>query len=138
MTNATIETTTSTTTNATAAPEGAQGKPAPAKATRKATTKKAAPKAKKTAKAAKPATKKTSTKKAATPSVPREFSKKQIVLDMLKRKTGATMAEIMKATDWQPHSVRGFISGALGKKMGLKVASTKNDAEERCYKIAGK
>ena len=80
----------------------------------------------------------TSAKKVGTAAVPREFSKKQIVLDMLKRKGGATMAEIQKSTEWQAHSVRGFISGALGKKMGLKVESTKNDAGERCYKVAGK
>ena len=57
--------------------------------------------------------------------MPREFSKKQIVLDMLRAKGGATMAEIAKATDWQNHTIRGFVSGTLTKKMGLKVESTK-------------
>jgi len=42
----------------------------------------------------------------------------------------------MKATDWQAHSVRGFISGALGKKMGLKVESAKREDSERVYSIA--
>jgi len=68
--------------------------------------------------------------------VPREFSKKNIVLDLLRRPTGATMAEIAKATDWQNHSIRGFISGNLTKKMGLKVESTKNEAGERTYRVA--
>ncbi len=42
----------------------------------------------------------------------------------------------MKATDWQAHSVRGFISGAVVKKMGLKVASIKREDGERSYMIA--
>ena len=66
----------------------------------------------------------------------REGSKKAIVLDLLRRKGGATLGEIAKATDWQAHSIRGFISGTLGKKMGLTVESTKNDAGERSYRIA--
>ena len=69
-------------------------------------------------------------------AVPREFSKKAIVLDLLRRPKGATMAEIAKATDWQKHSIRGFISGNLTKKMGLTVASSKNEAGERTYQIA--
>jgi len=46
-----------------------------------------------------------------------------------------TLAEIMKATGWQAHSVRGFISGALGKKMGLTVESTKREDGERVYTL---
>jgi hypothetical protein len=57
-------------------------------------------------------------------------------LDLLRRKDGATMAEIAKATECQNHSIRGFISGNLVKKMGLVVESTKNSAGERTYKIA--
>jgi hypothetical protein len=66
----------------------------------------------------------------------REGSKKAKVLALLQRPKGATLAEIMKATGWQPHSVRGFISGALGTKMGLTVDSVKRPDGERVYTIA--
>lgn len=66
----------------------------------------------------------------------REGSKKAIVLDMLKRSEGATLKDIMAATTWQAHSVRGFISGAITKKMGLKVESFKKDDGERGYRLA--
>jgi Protein of unknown function (DUF3489) len=79
------------------------------------------------------ATKAAKTKQGA--SVPREFSKKAIVLEMLRRKDGATLAEIAKATNWQNHSIRGFISGAITKKMGLKVESTKQEGGERHYRV---
>ena len=65
----------------------------------------------------------------------REGSKKSIVLELLRRKGGATMAEIAKATDWQNHSIRGFISGTVAKKMDLLVASLKNEKGERVYRI---
>jgi hypothetical protein len=65
-----------------------------------------------------------------------EGSKKAEVLALMRRKNGATLAEIMKATGWQAHSVRGFISGGLTKKMGLKVESTKGKDGERTYRIA--
>jgi len=54
---------------------------------------------------------------------------------MLKRPNGATLAEIMKAAGWQAHSVRGFISGTLTKKMGLTVVSAKGEDGERNYSI---
>ena len=65
----------------------------------------------------------------------RAGSKAEKILDLLKRPEGATLAAIMKATDWQAHSVRGFISGTLGKKLGLNVVSTKADDGERTYTI---
>jgi hypothetical protein len=71
----------------------------------------------------------------ASKSEPREGSKKQIVIELMQRKDGATLAEIMKQTGWAPHSVRGFVSGQLAKKMGLKVVSAKNEARERTYRI---
>jgi len=87
-----------------------------------------------TKKAAKPASKKAS-KPAAEATEARDGSKESIVLDLLRRPKGATMAEIAKATGWQNHSIRGFISGNLTKKMGLTVESGKNDAGERVYKV---
>ncbi len=65
----------------------------------------------------------------------REGSKKEIVINLMRRKGGATLDEIMKETGWQAHSVRGFISGQLIKKMELPVASLKNAAGERYYRI---
>ena len=74
-------------------------------------------------------------KAAAKPAVTREGSKKAEVLGLLQRKGGATLAQIMKATGWQAHSVRGFISGALGKKMGLTVDSVRREDGERVYTL---
>ena len=68
-------------------------------------------------------------------NVAREGSKKAKVLALLERKEGATLAQLMKATGWQAHSVRGFLSGALGKKMGLTVESTKSDTGDRVYRL---
>ena len=57
------------------------------------------------------------------------------VLELMKRREGATLVEIAKATEWQNHSIRGFVSGHEIKKLGLKVESTKNAAGERTYRI---
>jgi hypothetical protein len=142
-TEATAETKT-----AAVAQQGAQVAPEKPSTTKDASHKKGAPKSHKGAKkATKPARKKASKKepKAASKPAskpkeaapPREFSKKAVVLDLLRRPKGATMAEIAKVTDWQNHSIRGFISGNVAKKMGLTVESSKNDAGERTYKLCG-
>jgi hypothetical protein len=65
----------------------------------------------------------------------REGSKTNKVLELLKRPGGVTAKELMKATGWQPHSVRGFLSGTIGKKMCLTVVSTKGEDGERTYSI---
>ena len=75
------------------------------------------------------------TKEATPPKDAREGSKKAIVLELLRRPDGATLADIMSATGWQAHSVRGFLSGALGKKMGLTVESLKTAEGSRAYRI---
>jgi hypothetical protein len=70
------------------------------------------------------------------PAGARQGSKTAKVVDLLKRSGGATLKEIMRATGWQAHSVRGFISGHLGKNMGLSVRSCRRDGE-RVYALKG-
>jgi hypothetical protein len=63
-------------------------------------------------------------------------TKKETVLALLRRPEGATLAELMQATGWQSHSVRGFLSGTLKKKMALQVRSSKRDGV-RVYSLRG-
>ena len=65
----------------------------------------------------------------------RDGSKKAQVLNLLNRPGGASLKKLMAVTGWQAHSVRGFLSGAMGKKMGLTVTSTKSTDGERTYSI---
>jgi hypothetical protein len=135
---------TETTQAAAVAELGAPVAPEKASPKKAATQKKGAPKGQQKAKGAKAKTaapKKAAkaTKKTAKPerkaAAPRAESKGAKILDMIARAKGATLAEIMKATDWQAHSVRGFISTA-GKKHNVKIESSKNDAGDRVYKTA--
>ena len=71
----------------------------------------------------------------ATP-VPTVETKQNAVLAMLRRPNGASIAEIVDATGWQPHSVRGFMSGALKKRLGIDVVSVKDGTGERRYHVA--
>ena len=66
----------------------------------------------------------------------RRGSKTSKVLNLLRRPKGATLRELMKATGWQAHSVRGLLSGTLRKRMGLNVASTKGGDNERQYSLS--
>ena len=84
---------------------------------------------------AKPTLKTTLPKPAPKSKGPRKESKTEKIVDLLKRPGGASLKEIMKATGWQAHSVRGFISGTLGKKMSLTVISAKSEDRERSYSI---
>ena len=61
-------------------------------------------------------------------------NKKADVIALMKRAKGATLAEIMKETGWQAHTVRGFVS-ILGSKGGEKIESSKNAEGNRTYKI---
>jgi len=62
-------------------------------------------------------------------------TKQQVLIDMLKREGGATMEQMVEATGWLAHTVRGAISGALRKKLGLTVTSEKVDGRGRVYRI---
>ena len=66
---------------------------------------------------------------------PRESTKEALVIDMLRRPEGATIAQIMAATGWQAHTVRGVFAGALKKKRGLTVTSDKAEGSERVYRM---
>jgi len=101
----------------------------PAAETRKAGKSKAAKGAKPT-----PKTKATKGKKAAA-AKPREGTHKAQVIAMIQPKGGATLDEIMKATGWQKHTVRGFIS-ILGSKREIKVTSTRRESDgARVYEV---
>lgn len=66
----------------------------------------------------------------------RAESKQAKLIEMLKRTQGATIDEIATAFDWQKHTVRGAIAGALKKKLGLDVKSEKVEGRGRVYRIA--
>jgi hypothetical protein len=139
MTNAEAST---TETAAAVAEQGATIAPETATSKKGASPKKGAPKGQKAAKGSK--TKATAkkeakagkkaTKPAWTKDAPRAESKGARILDLIGQPKGATLAEITKATSWQAHSVRGFLSTA-GKKHGLKIESTKTEAGDRVYSI---
>jgi len=101
-------------------PRVAPGKPRSGK---KATSAKRRPKSQKAAKQAKPAT------------GAREGSKAAKVLGLLRRPDGASLKELMKATGWLAHSVRGFLSGTVAKRMGIDLASAKSEDGERRYSV---
>ena len=67
---------------------------------------------------------------------PRRDTKQKRLVDLLSRPGGGTIAEAMEATGWQPHSVRGAISGTLKKKLGLAVTSDVVEGRGRVYRIA--
>jgi Protein of unknown function (DUF3489) len=106
---------------------------APAKANTRARAAKPRPHAAPTK--AKPAHKATHPKK---PSPARRGTKTAQILYLLKRPGGVTLQDLMKTTGWQAHSLRGFLGGTLGKKMGTPVESFKSDAGERAYRLSSK
>lgn len=86
-----------------------------------------------------PATKRNTRAKPVKPSsAPRRGSKAAKILALLKRPNGASLQQLQKATDWQAHSVRGFLSGAVKKKMGLRIISAKLADGTRSYRVSSK
>ena len=71
------------------------------------------------------------TKAEASPS-----SKQERVIALLRSASGSTIASMMEATGWQPHSVRGFLAGVVRKRLKLKLESTRV-GDERFYRIVG-
>ena len=67
---------------------------------------------------------------------PREGSKQAKLIAMLRRAKGATIEEIAEALEWQPHTVRGAIAGALKKRLGLDVTTDKDEKRGRIYRIS--
>ncbi len=66
---------------------------------------------------------------------PRENTKQATLIAMLRAPEGATIAEIMAATGWQSHTVRGALAGSLKKKLGLEVSACKSESRGRVYRL---
>ncbi len=74
-------------------------------------------------------------KKPSTSGTGLQTTKQDRVLALLRQPRGASIEEIMQATNWQQHSVRGFFAGTVKKKLGLTLASSKADGQLRRYRI---
>jgi hypothetical protein len=117
----------------------------PPKATKRANVtphkRRVAPAKPRSAKKAVPTSKRPKSQKAAKQAKPaagaREGSKAAKVLSLLRRPDGASLKELMRATGWLAHSVRGYLSGTVSKRMGLKLVSAKNEGGERRYTVQG-
>ena len=66
----------------------------------------------------------------------REGTKQAALVEMLRRPKGASIAEIVEATGWQAHTVRGAFAGALKKRLGLTITSEKREGRGRVYRLA--
>lgn len=72
------------------------------------------------------------------PPVQRKGTKQAMLIALMQRPAGATIAEIVEATSWQAHTVRGSISGALKKKLGLPIAVEKVEGRGTVYMLPAK
>jgi len=72
------------------------------------------------------------------PDIPARSTKQDRILSLLNQRNGATIPEMMQVTDWQQHSVRGFLAGTVKKKLGLALTSAKSDGDLRRYRIAAR
>jgi hypothetical protein len=118
---------------ATVAEPGAHVAPAKASSKKRATATKTAPTARKSAQGAKPKKARKTAKAPKQQAGPRTGSKSAKVLSLLGRPNGASLADLMKATGWQAHSIRGFLSTA-SRKRGVRIESLKNGKGERIYR----
>jgi hypothetical protein len=100
------------------APRKRRVAPAKPRSAKKASSAERRPKSQKAAKQGKPA------------AGAREGSKAAKVLGLLRRPDGASLKELMKATGWLAHAVRGYLTGTVSKRLGLKLVSAKNDERE--------
>lgn len=73
--------------------------------------------------------------KPVSPMKHRSGTKQAILIDLLKRPEGASLTQMIHATNWQSHTVRGAMAGALKKKLGLEITSDKQPDGERIYRI---
>lgn len=69
------------------------------------------------------------------PRAKREGTKQAVLIDLLKRPEGATLPQMVEATNWMVHTVRGAMAGALKKKLGLEITSEKQPGSDRIYRI---
>ena len=89
-----------------------------------------------TARAASSSKRKILAKKKIAKPRPANESKANTILKLLQRRNGASIAELQKATGWQPHSVRGFLSGTVKTRLGLQLQSERTGKGVRRYLIA--
>lgn len=66
----------------------------------------------------------------------REGSKQSVLIDLMNRPEGATLPQMVEATGWQAHTVRGCMAGTLKKKLGLTIDSVKESGGERVYRVS--
>jgi len=65
----------------------------------------------------------------------RSATKAETIVALLRRSHGTNIAELMKATGWQAHSIRGFLAGTVKRRMRLSLASERSDGKDRRYRV---